>query len=189
MNATTYRVHSDNYRSDRLWRQKRTRSGTMMMTGGMSLSSVLLLSAALLFCQVQAWGNSNNNNNGATTYSIYGNGFTRDWLYDSTSLAIQVEGCAWGLVEDSEEVGCLQDESEDGTTNWYMMANCRRPQVVYSVYASSSGSASCNSDYFVGSVSLRLSLFLKHASGVECRSTLCFGDDELTCTCLSHYFG
>mmetsp|Transcript_53108 Transcript_53108/g.128938 ORF Transcript_53108/g.128938 Transcript_53108/m.128938 type:complete len:419 (-) Transcript_53108:420-1676(-) len=116
---------------------------------------VLTLSAGLLLClqqlqSVQAWGNSNSNS-GESSFSLYGNGFTRDWLYDSSSIAFKVEGCAWGLVEDSEEVGCLQDESEDGTTNWYMMANCRRPQVIYSVYASSSGSASCNDNSFVGS--------------------------------------
>ena len=117
---------------------------------------VLSLSAGLLLCLQQlqfahAWGSSSSNS-GETVYSLYGNGFTRDWLYDSSSIAFKVEGCAWGLVEDSEEVGCLQDESEDGTTNWYMMANCRRPQVIYSVYASSSGSASCNDNNFVGSV-------------------------------------
>ena len=135
---------------------KRARSSSSVAGYAVAAALSLTLSGLLLLCcqqqqTVMAWGN--NNNNGGTTYSLYGNGFTRDWLYDSASLAFQVEGCAWGLVEDSEEVGCLQDESEDGTTNWYMMANCRRPQVVYSVYASSSGSASCNDNNFVGSVS------------------------------------
>eukprot|EP00339_Tiarina_fusa_P026722 CAMPEP_0117026756 /NCGR_PEP_ID=MMETSP0472-20121206/19639_1 /TAXON_ID=693140 ORGANISM="Tiarina fusus, Strain LIS" /NCGR_SAMPLE_ID=MMETSP0472 /ASSEMBLY_ACC=CAM_ASM_000603 /LENGTH=338 /DNA_ID=CAMNT_0004733849 /DNA_START=278 /DNA_END=1294 /DNA_ORIENTATION=+ len=95
-----------------------------------------------------AWGGSSN---GEFEEGIYGNTFTRDWLYESKSLSFKVEGCAWGYVEDSEEVGCLEDESEDGTTNWYMMANCRRPQVVFSVYASDSSSTSCNSNNFVGS--------------------------------------
>mmetsp|Transcript_17133 Transcript_17133/g.27788 ORF Transcript_17133/g.27788 Transcript_17133/m.27788 type:complete len:411 (-) Transcript_17133:524-1756(-) len=116
------------------------------------ISSTLttLLLTTLLFCQAGAWGNGNNND-GETDYSIYGNGFTRDWLYDGSSLSFQVLGCVWGMVEDSEEAGCLEDESEDGTYNWYMMANCRRPQVAYAVYASSSGSASCSSSTFVGS--------------------------------------
>lgn len=103
-----------------------------------------------LIGEVYSWGNSGQTE---VDESAYGNTFVRDWLYDSKSLSISVEGCAWGYVEDSEEVGCMQDESEDGTTNWYMMANCRRPQVVFSVYASNSGSTSCNKNNFVGSVS------------------------------------
>jgi hypothetical protein len=110
----------------------------------MPLAFVLLLTT-LLFSQVGAWGSSSSE----IDYSIYGNGFTRDWLYDGSTLSFQVLGCVWGMVEDSEEAGCLEDESEDGTYNWYMMANCRRPQVAYSVYAGSG----CNSGYFVGSVS------------------------------------
>jgi hypothetical protein len=110
----------------------------------MSLAFVLLLTT-LLFSQVGAWGSSSSE----IDYSVYGNGFTRDWLYDGSTLSFQVLGCVWGMVEDSEEAGCLEDESEDGTYNWYMMANCRRPQVAYSVYAGSG----CNSGYFVGSVS------------------------------------
>lgn len=111
---------------------------------------------SMLACQADAWGSSSNSD---FDESVYGNSFTRDWLYDS-SLSFQVEGCVWGYVEDSEESGCLEDSSEDGTTNWYMMANCRRPQVAYSVYASSgSGSASCNSNNFVGSVSRRSQFF------------------------------
>jgi hypothetical protein len=102
--------------------------------------------------QVQAWGNSGNTNYEGS-YSIYGNGYTRDWLYDGSTLSFEVLGCVWGMVYDSEEAGCLEDESEDGTYNWYMMANCRRPQVAYSVYASDSGSSSCGSNTFVGSVS------------------------------------
>ena len=117
-------------------------------TNGMLLFSAVLL---LLIGDADCWGG--NGNSAAVDDSAYGNTFVRDWLYDSKSLSISVEGCAWGYVEDSEAVGCMQDESEDGTTNWYMMANCRRPQVVFSVYASNSGSTSCNNNNFVGSVS------------------------------------
>jgi len=116
------------------------------------LLSAFLLVVLFCFCLeeiqlVQAWGNSG----GEFSYSTYGNGYTRDWLYDGSALSFEVLGCVWGMVEDSEEAGCLEDESEDGTYNWYMMANCRRPQVAYSVYASSSGSSSCSSSDFVGS--------------------------------------
>lgn len=138
----------------------------------------LLLSLGLLVVQfsgqVHAWGNKNNN---AADYSIYGNSGNRDWLYDGSVLSIEVLGCVWGVVYDSEEAGCLEDESEDGTYNWYMMANCRRPQVAYSVYASDSGSSSCSSSAFVGSVSLRNWLnskmsFRCHMLSLDCTSIL-----------------
>jgi hypothetical protein len=119
-------------------------------------SQLLLLNNIL---QVQAWGNSGNSDNDGS-YSIYGNGYTRDWLYDGSTLSFEVLGCVWGMVYDSEEAGCLEDESEDGTYNWYMMANCRRPQVAYSVYASDSGSSSCGSSTFVGSVRFSLLIFI-----------------------------
>lgn len=115
------------------------------------MALVVLGVLSLLTENAFGWGSSSSQ----TDDTIYGNTFTRDWLYDSKSISIKVEGCAWGYVEDSEEVGCLEDGSDDGTTNWYMMANCRRPQVVFSVYASSSGSTSCNSNNFVGSVGLK----------------------------------
>ena len=117
---------------------------------------VLVLLEALvcshLLNVVQAWGNSNSDSE--FSYSMYGNSYTRDWLYDGSILSFEVLGCVWGMVYDSEEAGCLEDESEDGTYNWYMMANCRRPQVAYSVYASEYGTTTCSSTTFVGSVSL-----------------------------------
>jgi len=114
----------------------------------------LLVSLFVLLVQfcgkvVTGWGNYNSNSD--QDYSIYGNYGTRDWLYDGSTLSFEVLGCVWGVVYDSEEAGCLEDESEDGTYNWYMMANCRRPQVAYSVYASDSGSSVCSSSTFVGS--------------------------------------
>jgi hypothetical protein len=112
------------------------------------LLTLTLLS--VLASPVKAWG-SNGNSNTATDESAYGNIFTQSWLYDSVSLSLKVEGCIWGNVDDSEDVGCLEDESEDGTVNWYMMANCRRPQVAFSVYGSSSESSSCNSNNLKGS--------------------------------------
>ena len=122
--------------------------------GQRNSNSIFLAVLLLVQCcaQVQGWGTSNSNN--AFDYSIYGNSATRDWLYDGSTLSFQVLGCVWGVVEDSEEAGCLEDESEDGTYNWYMMANCRRPQVAYSVYSTSQGGSGCSTSSFVGSVSL-----------------------------------
>ena len=130
----------------------RKRAGSALASKNNLLLSLVLL--MVQFCgQVQAgWGNSNSNSD--ASYSIYGNANTRDWLYDGSTLSFEVLGCVWGVVYDSEEAGCLEDESEDGTYNWYMMANCRRPQVAYSVYASDSGSSTCSSSTFVGSVSI-----------------------------------
>jgi hypothetical protein len=109
----------------------------------------ILAMFSLVIERTLGWGASGS----STDDSIYGNTFVRDWLYNSKSISLKVEGCAWGYVEDSESVGCLEDGSDDGTTNWYMMANCKRPQVVFSVYASNSGSTSCNNGNLVGSVS------------------------------------
>eukprot|EP00934_Nitzschia_sp_Nitz4_P004867 Nitzschia sp. Nitz4//scaffold4_size323378//183770//184931//NITZ4_000669-RA/size323378-processed-gene-0.288-mRNA-1//1//CDS//3329553426//4857//frame0 len=124
---------------------------TMQQCTGVSRCLLaLVVSLCVLVAPVAAWGSSSSSSS-ETDETSFGNTFARDWLYDSKSLSIKVEGCAWGYVEDSEEVGCLEDDSDEGTTNWYMMANCRRPQVIFSVYASSSGSTSCNSNNFVGS--------------------------------------
>lgn len=128
-------------------RQGRQCADSTAFSRGSALLGLVVLSS--LVTPLVARGDSSS----STDDMIYGNTFTRSWLYDSKSLSIKVEGCAWGHVDDSEEVGCLEDDSDEGTTNWYMMANCRRPQVVFSVYASSSGSTSCNDKNFVGSVS------------------------------------
>lgn len=91
------------------------------------------------------WGG---NSNGGVDTSIYGMSMQRDWLYDSSSIAIKHEGCVWSYVDDRESMGCMDDESEDGTTYWYQMANCKRAQVAYSVYATSSGTTSCSKGDF-----------------------------------------
>lgn len=125
--------------------------------GGLMLPVALLL--VQLCGQAQAWGGSD-----SSQYSIYGNAAQRDWLYDGSTLSMQVLGCVWGIVDDSEEAGCLQDDSEDGTYNWYMMANCRRPQVAYAVYSG----GSCSNSNFIGSVSY-LSAASQKNSDVETR--------------------
>ena len=124
-----------------------------------ALTLSLLLSLA---SQTEAsWGY--NSASSKQDETLYGNTFENNWMYDG-SLSFQVDGCAWGYVEDSEEVGCLEDESDEGTTNWYMMANCRRPQVIFSVYSGTS----CSSGNFVGSVSCLYILILsKLTEGIK----------------------
>jgi len=62
---------------------------------------------------------------------------SRNYLSSSSSVAIQVEGCVWSNVDinNADNMGCMEGESEDGTTLWYQMANCKRAQVAYSVYS------------------------------------------------------
>lgn len=82
---------------------------------------------------------------GSSSYSvdtsIYGVSMQRDWLYENNMINLKIEGCVWGYVDgdERENMGCMDDSSEDGTTYWYMMANCRRAQVAYSLHAASSG--------------------------------------------------
>ncbi len=88
-------------------------------------------------------------------YSIYGMSMQRDWMYDSKSISIKFLGCVWGYVDadNGENMGCMPNDSEDGTTSWYQMANCRRAQVAYGMYASS-GSTNCKNGDFKESVSI-----------------------------------
>jgi hypothetical protein len=115
--------------------------------------------ALLVLIGVQAvmasWGGSDE-----TDTSIFGNSMARDWMSESTAASIQLEGCAWGYVGDSEEAGCMENGSQDGTTYWYQMANCRRAQAVFSVYGSTSSSVSCNKNNFKESVGARINVLL-----------------------------
>merc|ERR1712238_126420 len=95
-----------------------------------------------------------------------------DWLYGSSNIAMKVEGCVWSTTDDNEDVACMEDESGDGTTYWYQMAMCRRAQVAYSVYATDSGSATCASGQFKGTVSINGVKF--QAVGSRVVSRLCF---------------
>lgn len=72
-----------------------------------------------------------------------------EWLGTGSPVGIKYLGCEWGIVDsdNGENLGCMPGDSEDGTTSWYQMANCRRAQVVYSMY-SSSGSTNCRSGHF-----------------------------------------
>lgn len=119
----------------------------LLPTTNKSIQSSLLSLIALLanLLQTSAWGGGDSS---TVDTSIYGLSYQReDWLYGSKQIALKYEGCVWGYVDDRENAGCMEDESEDGTTMWYMMANCRRAQVAYSVYAST-GSTSCGNGDF-----------------------------------------
>ena len=102
-----------------------------------------------------AWGSSETSNTG-----MYYPNNSYDWMYSSSNIAMKVDGCVWATTDDNEDVACMEDESGDGTTYWYQMAMCRRAQVSYSVYATDSGSASCGSSNFKGSVSVDSARFI-----------------------------
>ena len=101
--------------------------------------------------QCAGWGTSTEQKSAG---ELYYNHKVGEWLYSSSNIAMKVEGCVWATTDDNEDVGCMEDESGDGTSFWYQMAMCRRAQVAYSVYATDSGSVSCNSGHFKGTVSL-----------------------------------
>lgn len=115
----------------------------------------LLRVALLLLLCLQAvsasWGG--NDDESSTDSTMFGNSLSRDWLSNSNAISMQFEGCSWGYVGDSDNAGCMESSSQDGTTYWYQMANCRRAQAVFSLYATSSGSASCSKSNFKESVS------------------------------------
>jgi hypothetical protein len=114
------------------------------MLQGLLLSSFLTRS--------EAWGSSSS----SVDLSIFGNALSRDWMYNAKGISIKVEGCMWAYWQDkdNENSGCLEESSEDGTTYWYQMSNCRRAQVVWSVYASdSSSNPNCNANNFKETVS------------------------------------
>jgi hypothetical protein len=111
----------------------------------------------LLVAQARAWGSSSSSGSDVSESDIalFGNSLGRDWMSGSTAMAIKLEGCMWGFVSsDDQNSGCLARSSSDGTTYWYQMANCRRAQAVYSIYASeSSSNINCNSNTFKETVS------------------------------------
>jgi len=100
----------------------------------LELGTVLRLTV-LSLCAIRAaaWGSSSSNEDA----SVYGNALNRDWLYDGSTISLKLEGCIYSVSEDNEDLGCLEDSSEDGTTYWYQMANCRRAQAVFNLYTGS----------------------------------------------------
>ena len=118
-------------------------AGRRMPLAGTIAASKLALAAA--------WGSSSGSSSSTAMYYPHE---ASEWLYDSKTMAMKVEGCVWATTDDNEDVGCMQDNSNDGTTYWYQMAMCRRAQVAYSVYATDSSSATCTSGTFKGTVSI-----------------------------------
>lgn len=114
-----------------------------------------IVATHLAYYAAYAWGGGYSNNDEASKSMFYEND-AYEWFYSSSNLAMKVEGCVWSTSDDNEDLGCMADSSNDGTTYWYQMAMCRRAQVAYSVYASNSGSPSCSSGNFKGTVSLLL---------------------------------
>jgi hypothetical protein len=106
-----------------------------------ALTTTLL---SLLACQAMAWGSSAID----AELTMYGNVLTRDWLYDGSAVSMKLQGCVWGFVKDAQDAACLERSSQDGTTYWYMMANCRRAQAVYGLYSGTS----CSNGNFKESV-------------------------------------
>lgn len=106
--------------------------------------------AATQLAVAAAWGGGSSST--VDTGAFYPNQ-SYNWMYSANNIAMKVEGCVWATTDDNEDVGCMEDESGDGTTYWYQMAMCRRAQVAYSVYSTESGSASCSSSNFRGTVS------------------------------------
>lgn len=140
---------------------------------GSSKNLVLAFTLTLLIESVdKAYGGWTDMFSHDTESAHYAQSSADSWL-GSSSLGIKVKGCAWSYVnnndKDENDYNCMENESEDGTTYWYMMANCRRANVVYDVYASSSGSASCSSSNFQESfvTNTGLSSFLDTINGDE----------------------
>jgi len=101
------------------------------------ISSILLTVPTLIFAR---------NNNNQVDYSMYGMSMQRDWMSASSKISIKNLGCVWGYVDsdNGENMGCMPNDSGDGTTSWYQMANCKRAQVAYGMYSSNS----CNNRNF-----------------------------------------
>lgn len=118
---------------------------TSSRPNSLDTSLILALVSTNIRTALGAWwsgGGSSNND-----YSMYGSMLTQEWLSESKSISLKYEGCVFGFNH-QEGDGCPENESEDGTTYWYQMANCVRPQAVFSLYASDGNSASCSSSNF-----------------------------------------
>jgi hypothetical protein len=127
----------------------------------------------LLFTPALAYGWGGSSSSSGIDYADYADSFSRDWLNDGSSISLVLEGCIWGNVNDAEEAGCLEESSEDGTSSWYMMSNCRRAQAAFSLYASGS-SQNCNSGNFKESVSNEVTCCCERCCVVSIDNVLIF---------------
>jgi hypothetical protein len=112
------------------------------------LASFVLLFIVTVPC-VEGWGNGNNND-----LSLYSNNYYRDWLEDGSTISMKMHGCVESFVTDGENAACMEQGSEDGTTYWYMMSNCKRANVAYSLYSANN----CNNGNFQETVRFCLPL-------------------------------
>lgn len=110
------------------------------LANALGVALLLLLTVS----SVEGWGGGNSDSD----MSIYSDAYSRDWLYDGSSVALKIDGCVRSFVQDGEDSGCMEQDSDTGTELWYQMSNCKRPNVAYSLYASGSSSASCSSSQF-----------------------------------------
>ena len=70
------------------------------------------------------------------------------------SMKMSIHGCVYAQVNDLDDLSCLEKGSEDGTSYWYQMVNCRRAQVAYTIYANDGGNAQCKKDDYIETVSI-----------------------------------
>lgn len=106
------------------------------LANALGVTLLLLLTVS----SVEGWGSGNSNSD----LSIYSDEYSRDWLYDGSSISLQIDGCVKSFAQDNEDSGCMEQGSDSGTYYWYQMSNCKRPNVAYSLYASTS----CSSNHF-----------------------------------------
>ena len=74
--------------------------------------------AASNLALITAWGTSNQQ---TKTEAIFYQHGQNEWISSSSNIAMKVEGCVIAATDDNEDVGCIEDESGDGTTYWYQM--------------------------------------------------------------------
>ena len=106
------------------------------LANALGVASLLLMTVS----SVEGWGS----NNGESDMASYSDAYSRDWLYDGSSIALKIDGCVRSFVQDGEDSGCMEQDSDTGTEFWYQMSNCKRPNVAYSLY---SGSSCSNSNF------------------------------------------
>ena len=79
---------------------------------------------------------------------LYSQSHRKYWIETKKNLRIHYQGCRWAYTSSGNQ-GCREDESEDGTEYWYQMANCRRAQVVFSLYGSNGHTEQCHKKSFL----------------------------------------
>jgi len=104
----------------------------------------------LLVDRASAWFWQSDQSYTPKTYEdgLYSQSHRKYWIETKKNLRLHYLGCRWSHTSAGSE-GCREDESEDGTVYWYQMANCRRAQVVYSLYGSDGSSESCQKHSFL----------------------------------------